>query len=291
VKIRGFRIELGEIETVLRQHPSVQESVVIAREDIPGNKRLVAYVVARDHTPGEERLTRHAVSRNGAASPSGLREFLRAKLPEYMLPSAVVFLDQLPLTPNGKVDRKALPRPKERELCLEQYVAPRDPTEEILAGIWAEVLGLKRVGIHENFFDLGGHSLLATQVASRVREVFDRRIEVPVRALFEAPTVASLGARLTEAGQGENVPPPIRAVSRQEPLAPSFAQQRLWFLDRLEEGQSVAYQVPRAIRLEGALQVDALERAFNEIVRRHEVLRTIFGPGEEGPLQLIVPES
>src|SRR5271165_26424 len=291
VKIRGFRIELGEIETVLRQHPSVQEGVVIAREDIPGNKRLVAYVVARDHTPGDERLTRHAVRRNGAASPSELREFLKVKLPEYMVPAHFVFLEKLPLTPNRKIDRKVLPAPQEGELCLEQYVAPRDPTEEILAGIWAEVLGRERVGIHENFFDLGGHSLLATQVVSRVREAFDRRIEVPVRALFEAPTVASLGARLTEAGQGENVPPPMRAVSREEPLALSFAQQRLWFLDRLEEGQSVAYQVPGAIRLEGALRVDALERAFSEIVRRHEVLRTIFGPGEEGPLQLIVPET
>src|SRR5271165_1819759 len=291
VKIRGFRIELGEIETVLRQHPSVQESIVIAREDIPGEKRLVAYIVARDHTPGDERLTRHAISRNGAASPSELREFLKVNLPEYMVPAHFVFLEKLPLTPNGKIDRKALPKPQEGELCLEQYVAPRDPIEEILAGIWAEVLGRERVGIHENFFDLGGHSLLATQVVSRVREAFDRRIEVPVRALFEAPTVASLGARLTEAGQGENVPPPIRAVSRQEPLALSFAQQRLWFLDRLEEGRSVTYQVPLAIRLQGALQVDALERALSEIVRRHEVLRTIFGPGEEGPLQLIVPEA
>jgi acyl carrier protein len=174
VKIRGFRIELGEVEVALSQHPGVREAVVVAREDVPGQKRLVAYVVGKKGMPGT----------------SDLRGFLKEKLPEYMVPSAFVALEALPLTPNGKVDRKALPAPEGRPELEEGYVAPRTPTEEVLSGIWAQVLGLDRVGVHDNFFELGGHSLLATRVVSRARELF--QIELPLQTIFEAPTVAGL---------------------------------------------------------------------------------------------------
>jgi amino acid adenylation domain-containing protein len=197
VKMHGFRIELGEIETVLRQHPSVQESIVIAREDIPGDKRLVAYVVARDHTPGDERLTQHAVSRNGAAGPSEFREFLKVKLPEYMLPAHFVFLEKLPLTPNGKTDRKALPRPDFEALADEsKFVAPRTPKEIVLARIWCEVLGLKQVSIHDNFFELGGHSLLALRIFSKIEKEFGDR--PPLATLFQAPTIEKLATVLDD---------------------------------------------------------------------------------------------
>jgi amino acid adenylation domain-containing protein len=179
VKIRGFRIELGEIEVRLAQHPDVREAVVLAREDVPGDRRLVAYVV-------------------GAAGADALREHLRQRLPEYMVPSTFVVLDRLPLTANGKVDRKALPAP-ELASAEERYVAPRTPVEETLAGIWAEVLHLERVGVEESFFDLGGHSLLATRVVSRVREVFN--VELPLRALFEHRTVEGLARVLAQRGE------------------------------------------------------------------------------------------
>jgi hypothetical protein len=176
VKLRGFRIELGEIEAVLDQHPAVRDSVVVAQEDAARGKRLVAYVVAH---PG------------GAPSVSELRGFLGGRLPEYMLPAAFVTLDAVPLSPNGKVDRRALPAPDtDRPALGEAYLAPRSPIEEVLAGIWAEVLGLERVGVQDNFFELGGHSLLATQVLSRVRQSL--QVELPLRRMFETPTIAGL---------------------------------------------------------------------------------------------------
>jgi acyl-coenzyme A synthetase/AMP-(fatty) acid ligase/acyl carrier protein len=174
VKVRGFRIELGEIEAVLRRHESVADCVVVAREDVPGDQRLVACVV-------------------GGVEADELRGHLRGSLPEYMVPAAFVVLGRLPLTPNGKLDRKALPAP-EYTADADRYVAPRTPTEEVLAGIWAEVLRLERVGVEESFFELGGYSLLATQVVSRVREAFG--VELPLRALFEAPTVAGLAPQV-----------------------------------------------------------------------------------------------
>jgi acyl carrier protein len=182
VKIRGFRVELGEIEAVLGQHPTVRETVVMAREDVLGEKRLVAYVVP-----------------NQAQAPpiSELHHFLKEKLPEYMVPAAFVFLDALPLTPNGKVDRRALPAPdRSRPELGRTFVAPRTFVEEGLARIWAEVLRLERVGIHDNFFELGGHSLLATQVISRMCDAF--QVELPLRSLFEAPTVADLAVILVQ---------------------------------------------------------------------------------------------
>ncbi len=203
VKLRGFRIELGEFETVLNQHPVVQESVVMVREESPANERLVAYVVSHQ---------------DQVCTASALRSFLKAKLPEYMVPSVFVFLDALPLTPNGKVDRKELPLPDQNRPELEQgFVAPRTPVEEIIAEIWAVVLKAEKVGVHDNFFELGGHSLLATQVVSRIREAL-RAMDLPVRALFEAPTVADLASRIAQS---------VLATDELEELAGNLAEVEL----------------------------------------------------------------
>jgi len=175
VKVRGYRIELGEIEAKLLEHPAVGQAVVVAREDEPGDKRLVAYVVA---------------AAEAAMDVGDLRTHLKRSLPEYMVPSAYVVLEALPLTPNGKVDRRALPAPGGDAVIRGEYVAPRNPTEEVLAGIWSEVLKLDRVGVHDNFFELGGHSLLATRVMARIRDAF--KLDLPLRALFETPSVGEL---------------------------------------------------------------------------------------------------
>jgi len=190
VKIRGFRIELGEIEAVLGQHPFVKEAIVIAREAKSGDKRLLAYVV---------------LSEKSSIATSNMRNFLKEKLPDYMVPSAFVMMDALPLTPNGKVDRSALPEPDSWQPGTEDcYVAPSTPIEEMLAGIWCDVLGLKKVGIHDNFFELGGHSLLATQVMSRLRKAF--QVEIPLRSLFEMSTIAGLAIRIAQY-QAEDIDP------------------------------------------------------------------------------------
>ncbi|HEX8321936.1 amino acid adenylation domain-containing protein, partial [Longimicrobium sp.] len=267
VKVRGFRVELGEIEVRLAEHPEVREAVVLAREDVPGDRRLVAYVM-------------------GAVEADALRAHLRQSLPEHMVPAAYVCLEALPLTPNGKVDRKALPAP-ELASAEDRYVAPRTPAEEVLAGVWAEVLRRERVGVEESFFDLGGHSLLATRVVSRVRELF--AIELPLRALFEGPTVAELAGRVEEMRRaGLPVLPPVVPTERTGPLPLSFAQERLWFLDHLEPG-STTYTIPAAWRLGGALDEAALERALGEVVRRHEALRTVFAEVDGSPVQVIAP--
>ncbi|WP_331875502.1 amino acid adenylation domain-containing protein, partial [Longimicrobium sp.] len=266
VKIRGFRVEPGEIEAALRQDAGVAECAVVARAEA-GETRLVAYVV-------------------GEARAEALRAHLRGSLPDYMLPSAFVFLDALPLTPNGKLDRKALPAPDLASL-EEWYVAPRTPVEEVLAGIWAEVLRLERVGAEENFFELGGHSLLATRVVSRIREVFG--VELPLRALFEGPTVAGVALRVEEIRRAElPVLPPVVPTGRTGAIPLSYAQERLWFLDQLEPG-SATYNMPAALRLAGALNERALERALGEIVRRHESLRTVFTAVAGSPVQVIAP--
>src|SRR5688500_18730485 len=203
-----------------------------------------------------------------------------------MVPGAIVFLDALPLTPNGKLDRRALPAP-EYTADADRYVAPRAPVEEVLAEIWAEMLRLERVGVTESFFELGGHSLLATRVVSRVRQVFG--VEVPLRALFEGPTVAELAGRVEEMRRaGLPVLPPVVPVERTGALPLSFAQERLWFLDRLEPG-STTYNMPAARRLGGALDEAALERSLSEIVRRHEALRTVFAEVDGSPVQVITP--
>jgi amino acid adenylation domain-containing protein/non-ribosomal peptide synthase protein (TIGR01720 family) len=272
VKIRGFRIELGEIVSALSRHPGVQDAVVVAREDRPGEKRLVAYVVARPE---------------GGVTTAELQRSLQASLPAYMLPSALVFLDALPLSPNGKVDRRALPAPDgqaDADLVLE---IPRSPIEEALVEIWRDVLGMERVGIHADFFALGGHSLLATRVMSQVRKTYE--VELPLRALFEAPTIAALAQKVEAArGSRESVSgPSIRPVPREEGLPLSFAQQRLWFLDQM--GAGVAYNIALALRLDGALDVGALQGSLNAIVRRHEALRTTFPAVEGRAVQVVAP--
>ncbi|HET7461692.1 MAG TPA: FkbM family methyltransferase, partial [Longimicrobium sp.] len=224
------------------------------------------------------------------STPSALTRDLRGlgreRLPEYMVPAAYVYLEALPLTPNGKVDRKALPAP-ELASAEDRSVAPRTPAEEVLAGIWAEVLGREQVGVEESFFALGGHSLLGTRVVSRVRELFG--VELPLRALFEGPTVAELAVRVEEMRRaGLPVLPPVAPAERTGALPLSFAQERLWFLDRLEPG-SATYNIPAAWRLGGVLDQAALERALGEIVRRHEALRTVFANVDGSPVQVIAP--
>ncbi|HEY9665498.1 MAG TPA: amino acid adenylation domain-containing protein, partial [Coleofasciculaceae cyanobacterium] len=274
VKIRGFRIELGEIETVLGQYSGVRETVVLVREDRPGDKQLVAYIV-----PNSEQVP----------TSSELRNYLKGQMPEYMVPSAFVMLEALPLTPNGKVDRRSLPAPDTlRPELDEAFVAPRTPVEELLTGIWSQVLNLERVGIHDNFFHLGGHSLLATQVMSRLYKTF--QIELPLRCLFESPTIAELGEHIEtaiKAGSGLPVPP-LEPVSRDKALPLSFSQQRLWLLNQLEPN-SPLYNVHAAVRLTGLLNVTALEQSFNEMVRRHEVLRTRFVTVDGQPFQVVEP--
>ncbi|HLL45921.1 MAG TPA: amino acid adenylation domain-containing protein, partial [Longimicrobiaceae bacterium] len=267
VKIRGVRVELGEVESTLLAHFAVREARVVVREDVPGEKRLVAYVV-------------------GGVEAEELRDHLRKSVLEYMVPAAFVMLERLPLTPNGKLDRKALPAP-EYAAEADRYEAPRTPAEEVLAGIWAGVLRLERVGVTESFFELGGHSLLATRVVSRIREVFG--VEVPLRAFFEGPTVAELAKAVEDARRrGLPVLPPVVPVERSGALPLSFAQERLWFIDQLEPG-SAAYNIPVARRLEGALDRAALERSLGEIVRRHEALRTVFREVNGSPVQVIAP--
>nr|MDZ8289085.1 amino acid adenylation domain-containing protein [Nostoc sp. ChiSLP01] len=260
VKIRGFRIELGEIEAALSQHSDVQISCVIPREDTLGDKRLVAYVVAhQDCTP----------------TTSELRQVLKAKLPEYMIPNAFVMLESLPLTPNGKVDRRALPAPDLYSSRTGKYVAPRTPIEELLAQIWAQVLKIVQVGIHDNFFELGGHSLLATQLVSRIRNIF--KVELALRELFARATVAELAQEIEQLQQQDLKlsSPPILPKAKNAQLPLSYAQQRLWFLDQFEPN-SAFYNIPLALRLVGTLHQVALEQSLYEIITRHEALRTNF---------------
>ena len=272
LKIRGFRIEPGEIEATLRQHPSTREAVVLTRQDQHGNLRLVAYLACHADAP---------------PSISELRQFLKQRLPEYMLPAAFVSLEAMPLTANGKIDHRALPIPDESRPELQHaYIAPRSPQEEILVKIWSEVLGIEQVGVHDNFFELGGHSLLATQVVSRVRAAFS--IDLPLRSLFESPTVADLAAeigRTLHGAEGDYVQRLTR-VERDGELPLSFAQERLWFLQELQS-ENPFYNMPGAVRLQGDLDVVALQRTFNEILRRHEALRTTFATREGRPVQRI----
>jgi non-ribosomal peptide synthetase component F/acyl carrier protein len=274
VKVRGYRIELGEIESVLGKHPSVQECAVIAREDVLGDKRLVGYVVpALGQTP----------------VVSDLRAWVKDRVPDYMTPVAFVTMERFPLSPNGKVDRKQLPAPDYvRPELSRAFLGARSPAEEVIAGIWAEVLKLDQVGIEDDFFELGGHSLLATQVVARIRQAF--QVELPLRAMFEAPTVAGLAQAadsLQRQKQGLAAPPMTR-VSREQDLPLSFAQQRLWFLDQLEPNNPL-YNVPLIVRMRGLLHPAILEKALNEIVRRHEALRTRFENVNDRPVQVIAP--
>ncbi|MBA2681036.1 MAG: amino acid adenylation domain-containing protein, partial [Ktedonobacteraceae bacterium] len=265
VKLRGFRIELAEIEAVLGLHPAVQEVVVILREDHAGEKRLVAYIVPSRISPI-----------HGTAQE--LHYFLATRLPGYMLPSAFVTLEALPVTPNGKVDRRTLPVPEPDSHTFEASEAPRTPTEEILSAIWAKLLGRETIGIYENFFECGGHSLLATQLMARIYDVFQK--EVRLQALFTAPTVAGLAAHLE---QLQTLDTPSRrpalvpqAREAEHSLFPaSFAQERLWFLDQFEPGNT-AYTLQAAFRVYGTMEVALLQESIQALVRRHETLRTTF---------------
>jgi amino acid adenylation domain-containing protein len=274
VKVRGFRIELGEIETALRAHPSIQEAVAIVREDVPGDRRIVAYLVA-----ARGREVPQAVE---------LRARLKERLPDYMLPSAFVVLDALPLTPNGKTDRRVLPAPDGSGADPHAYVAPRTPTEERLAGIFAEVLGVERLGVHEDFFVAGGHSLLVVRVVTRVRAALG--VELPVSALFEMPTVADLAVRvdalLGEGGRAADAAPLV-PVPRDGPLPLSFPQQRLWFIQQLDPG-NIAYNMMGITRMDGVLHADALQGAVDLVVARHEALRTVFIQLHGGPVQQVI---
>ncbi len=269
VKVRGLRIEPGEVEAALLALPGVRDAAVAAVDGGPGGARLAAWVVA---SPGD-------------ASPEALRAALAARLPEAMVPTAFVVLDALPRTPNGKVDRRALPAPG---LAAGEgaWAEPETETERRVAAIWSEVIGIERVGLRDDFFLLGGHSLLATQVISRVREAF--AVELPLRSLFEAPRLFSFAARVDAALHGSaGADGPIAARSDDD-LPLSFAQERLWFVDRMDPG-STAYNLAMPVRLGGPLDVRALERALGEMVRRHAVLRTRFAVVGGAPVQRIEP--
>jgi amino acid adenylation domain-containing protein len=274
VKIRGVRIELGEIEAVLREHPGLREVAVAVREGAPGDSRLVAYWVSA----GEP-----------APEPGELRDLLARRLPDSMVPAAFVRLSELPRTPGGKLDRRALPAPESAiPSTAAQPVATRSMTEQVVAEIWAEVLGRERVGVHDDFFELGGHSLLATQTISRLRRVFG--IELSLRSLFQTPTVAELAEQVDAAltGKRGRQAPPLEPVSRDRDLPLSFAQQRLWFLDQLDPG-STAYNLVLSVRLRGSLDSAAFLRSLSGIVGRHEVLRTTFPATGGSPVQRISP--
>ena len=275
VKVRGFRVEPGEIEAHLRCHPAIEDALVVAKRDSSGNNALIAYTVSSaEHAPNE----------------NDLRTYLSEQLPSYMIPVGWVSLERFPLTHSGKVDRRALPEPG--ELCNPVGKDSRPPeteTEIKLAGIWQDLLGREEIGADDHFFEIGGHSLLATQLISCVRQVFE--VELRVRDVFERPTITGQAQKISElvqAGVGLQAPP-IVPVTRRERLPLSFAQQRLWFLHQLEP-DSFAYHVPDAIRVHGPLNLNALEQSINDLVQRHEVLRTGF-PSESGEAcQEILPQ-
>ena len=266
VKIRGYRIELGEIQSALADLDGIDQAVVVAREDRPGDKRLVGYVTE---------------SVSGVVEPAAVRAVLAERLPVYMVPAAVVVIEALPLTVNGKLDKRALPAPEYQG--ADGYRAPGSLTEEILAGIYAQVLGLERVGVDDSFFELGGDSLSAMRVIASVNKSLDAGVSV--RAVFEAPTVAQLASRVGVGGGGLE---PLVAGERPAVVPLSFTQSRLWFLDQLQ-GPSPVYNMAVALRLGGRLDAEALGAALGDVVGRHESLRTLFAAVEGVPRQLVVP--
>ena len=266
VKIRGFRIELGEIEARMAEHVEVREAVVVASKEGEAGKRLVAYYTGRE------------------IGAEALRAHLSSALPEYMIPAAYVYLESLPLTPNGKLDRGALPVPDSTAYVAHKYEAPVGEIERTLAQIWADLLKVERVGRRDNFFELGGHSLLGVQTISRLRQSL--AVNIPLAGLFTHPVLADFARTIEGSAQAEL--PPITRVDRNGQLEPSFAQQRLWFLAQFE-GASQAYHMPGSLRLSGDLDRQALRRALNQIVARHEAIRTTFSQVDGRPTQVIGP--
>ncbi len=279
VKVRGYRIELGEIETALRAVPSVRDAVVVVRDERSGGKRLVAWAVLQ---PG------------GAPTVGELRSALEVRLPASMIPSAFGFLEELPRTPGGKVDRRAVAKLETdsgRPDLDVDYAAPRNMVEEVLVGIWSDLLGVERVGIHDDFFQLGGHSLLVAKLASRVRQAL--HVELPMVEVFKRPTIAALAEAAENAERAADVPqlPPIRRAPRDRALPLSFPQERVWLLDQLSPGGNIAYNFQVTIWFEGRLDEEALRRTLEEMVRRHEVLRTSFPTVAGRPVQIIHPPA
>ncbi|QWA10334.1 amino acid adenylation domain-containing protein [Sodalis ligni] len=274
VKIRGFRIEPGEIAARLAEHPCIREAVVVA-QGAGTDKRLVAYVVTQPEISGNDISTsKKAGSEAGLALAGSLRDYLGVRLPDYMMPSAFVRLESLPLTLNGKLDQRALPAPEEEDFVHAAYEAPQGKIETTLAALWSELLGIERVGRHDNFFALGGHSLMAVRLVSRIASF---GVELPFATLFASPTLKTLAIAIeNQRNAGAVVRVPISIISRDAPLPLSFAQQRLWFLAQLDSGISEAYHIPLALRLRGQLNVTALQQALNTLWGRHEVLRSVF---------------
>jgi amino acid adenylation domain-containing protein len=273
VKIRGYRIELGEIEAVLTKHLTVKDCVVVVCEHVlRTGKNLVGYVVPREHS---------------GLSVTELLSYLKEKLPEYMIPSSFVVLEALPLMPNGKVDRNNLPPPDgTRPFLTKEFISPRTEIEELIAQTWREVLKIENVGIQDNFFELGGHSLLATQIVARLQEAFNKN--VPLRVLFDAPTIAELAHELeTIIRDGPPLGlPPIMPAPRDGPLPLSINQEHLWRLNQMMPGTHF-FNMPYVYRLSGELNVEGLEQALIGVVRRHEALRTVFGEVNGNPVQII----
>ncbi|MBM7173884.1 AMP-binding protein, partial [Streptomyces sp. G44] len=272
VKIRGFRIELGEIEAVLGRFPGLSQAAVVAREDQPGDKRLAAYIVPD--------TTNSTGTSTDPVDLHALHTHTAGLLPEYMVPATFTVLDQLPLTTNGKVDYRALPAPDLPPTGTGR--GPRTPQEHTLCRLYAEILGVPDIGIDDNFFELGGHSLLATRLVSRIRTTLG--VELPVRALFEAPTVAILIDRVAEAGSARTA---LTARERPARIPLSPAQNRLWFLNTLER-TSATYVLPFAVRLSGHLDPVALEAALTDVIGRHESLRTVFPEVDGQPQQRVL---
>ncbi|CBL45103.1 Non-ribosomal peptide synthetase modules and related proteins [gamma proteobacterium HdN1] len=276
IKIRGFRIELGEIEAVLNKKPEVREGIVHYHDDAAGVKYLVGYVVANEGAHQE-----------GGVTPADLRAHLSQTLPDYMVPTVWVFLNEMPLTPNGKVDRKALPKPDEDNQEQREYAAPETSLQKALAELWAEILHVERVGLHDNFFELGGQSLLATKLVSQIR----RKLKTPlaIRDLMVHATIAEL-AQVMEQNQGQAGKPAIKPRTQFGTAALSYGQQRLWFFEQMNPG-TAANNMPAALKIRGKLRVDVLEKALQELIRRHETLRTHFTTDADGEARQIIEAS
>ena len=267
VKIRGFRIELEEIEAVLNQHPTVKQNVVVVKKDAQQLDRLVAFIV--NETP---------------INQGELKSYLKSQLPEYMIPSIFVETEELPLTHNGKINRKALPEVDFSTLLNKEYIAPRNEMEQCLERIWKDLLGLEQVGIHDNFFELGGHSLLATRVASAIKR--DLGLDIAIKDLFAQPTISELRGFLQGADASESTLPEIQVFERPDKIPLSFSQEQLWFIDKLSG--STHYHVPVILRFNGAMDKDILEKSFQAITNRHEILRTTYYEENGKPLQSVM---